>query len=568
MAETQSTRRVTTSYRLYSFLIFFAFILGALVLVGFLSYQQNRAFFRDFVRETNRAYVEETARLLDRIFYQVSFTSAAFADTHEVLSYVTGVGVDDLLTIENELQSLLVFLVNSSQNVSSAYVYSKPRKRIVSALTGSPLEQVHDSSWVGELERQSGQVAALLSRRSDRFDEHLISILRRIDDGEGLAGGIIVNMPLDGLRRAVGYTRHHIKDDFLIVDGSGSVIFSFRDERIGRPLDVSADSSFIQSADGAFFNLRYVSVRGKDAFEERLWQLRRYLVLLIVVVSLSGSAIAFFLAGFAYRPIREIVDTIENPDRAHRSIPGEDIRFIEDTIVQFMASNSELEARLAERFEGLRRANYVALQLQMNPHFLYNTLDSLYWNCLEAYPEDAPVPASLASLSRLLRLLLDTEEMAIPLAEEIHLTNQYVRLLEIRFRGAFTVTWDVPEEIRSHLVPKLLLQPLVENAYYHGIKPLRRPGTIAISARRTAGAIELRVSDDGRGVAPAELAAVRERLEADVSLSGEKIGVHNVAKRLRILFGEDARISIASDPGRGTVVVVRVPNAAPSLKIG
>lgn len=573
MSEAPTGRRITRSYRLYSFLIFFLFILGALVLVGFLSYQQNRVFFRDFVRETNKAYVEETARLLDRIFYQVSFTSAAFADTHEVLSYVASERLEDQASLENEVRSLLVFLVNSSQSVSSAYVYSKPRNRIVSALAASPLDYAHDSSWVEELDEQSRHVAALLPRRSDRFDEPIISILRRIDDGDGLAGGIIVNMPLEGLRRALGYTRHHLADDFLIVDGAGTVIFSFSDDRIGQPLAALIDSrisssAFIQSADGTFFNLTYVSLRDMAAFDERLGQLRRYLVVLIVVVSLSGSGIAFVLAGFAYRPIREIVDTIEDPGRSRRSIPGDDIRFIEDTIVQFMASNSEMEKRLADRFEGLRRANYVALQLQMNPHFLYNTLDSLYWNCLEAYDEDAPVPASLASLSRLLRLLLDTDEMAITLADEIHLTDQYIRLLQIRFSGAIAVVWNVPEELESHLVPKLLIQPLVENAYYHGIKPLRRPGTIKIAVRRAGGAIEVSVSDDGAGVAPVDLEAIRERLDGDVSLSGEKIGVHNVATRLRIMFGDEARISIESEVGRGTTVTARIPDAAPSLKIG
>ena len=547
MSKQRTRRGILRSYRLYSFVVFFLFVLAALSLVGLLSYRQNRLFYREFIRETNRAYHAETGRLVDRLLYQASYTSAALSDRASVLQYVSTEIPDN--SSEERVRSILAFLVSSNETVTSAAVYSQASRRVVSNIVGAPTERTHDSDWIGLLETLNRNVAVLVPRANDEFDTQLLSIARRIDVGPNRIGGIIVDMTVDAVRRGLGFTKLHMHDDFAILNETGTVIFSFRDERIGTRLTSELRNPFVQTTEGSLFNVTYVSLRDSRSFETRLSDLRRYLVLLVLVVSLSGSAIASVLAGIAYRPIREIVDTIEDPDRTRRTIPGEDIRFIEDTIVQVMASNSELEQRLADRFEILRRANYVALQLQMNPHFLSNTLDSLYWTCLDAFPEDSPVPQSLASLSRLLRMLLDTDEMAITLHDEMRLTDQYVTLLETRFRGAIKVRWDVPQELRSHLVPKLLIQPLVENAYYHGIKPTRTPGTVTIRAARRDVGIEVSVTDDGRGMEADRLDTIRANLLGDVRLTGRTIGIQNVAHRLRIMFGDDARVLIDSRLG-------------------
>ncbi len=572
MSDSTAGRTRLRSFRAFTFVIYFGLVLIALLVTGALSYQQNQRAMLSFIQDTNRQYVEQTGRLLDSILFEVSYSSAALATNAEVAAFLRPMADDERQSsVEADVESLLRFVVSTIRTATTAYVYSAASDRISTnnGTTDAPI--YHDNEWLSGISDMSSSSPRFEFRRVVTFQENLLSITRRIESNQGLIGAVAINIPVESIRRTLGSFRVDGTEEFLIVSRDGSVLFSFSDEHLAQQRDQVgpvADAPFSQESESQMFGLTYVVSRGETAFEENLQTLRTYLIVLVVAVSLIGSTLALVLSSIAHRPIREIVATIEDPDHVSRATWSEDIQFIENTIVKSIASNRDLEGRLADRIESLRETTYIALQLQLNPHFLHNTLESLYWSSLETNAADGPVPSSLLSLSRMLRLVLDAEEMAVPLQSEIDLTKHYTDILTARFPGLVSVAWDVPEELTERLVPKLLLQPLVENAFYHGIKPLRRPGRIRIACRREGDEMVIGVDDDGVGIDREVLESIQAEMESEIHITSKHIGVLNVAQRLKILFGERGRISITSAAGNGTSVVVHVPEQPAAVTIG
>ena len=206
---------------------------------------------------------------------------------------------------------------------------------------------------------------------------------------------------------------------------------------------------------------------------------------------------------------------------------------------------------LADREQRLAEARLTALRAQISPHFIYNALAAIAGN-IHARPEAAR--EQLIDFADFTRYLFGDARPDVTLGEEIEHVRRYLRLEQARFPGALAVELDIPPETRDALVPTLSLQPLVENAVRHGIRPQTRTGTVRVQARALDHDVEIRVGDDGEGIEPARIPA----LLAGVPAGG--IGLSNVDARLRATFGPDAGLRIESELGRGTTVILRVPH--------
>lgn len=201
-----------------------------------------------------------------------------------------------------------------------------------------------------------------------------------------------------------------------------------------------------------------------------------------------------------------------------------------------------------------REAEWQALQAQIHPHFLSNTLDSIAWL---ARQHRVPQIRDMAlALSRLLRTSLSPGPGRIPLREELTYVRAYLRIQEIRFDGRMTAQLDVPAALEGLLVPKLLLQPLVENACRHGLEERAGVGRISVRARLDKAQLVIEVEDDGVGMGPDQLRRAREG-----SASG-RVGLANTEQRLRTLYGDQGSCQLFSRPGEGTRVEVRLPAEA------
>ncbi|MBX4147814.1 cache domain-containing sensor histidine kinase [Paenibacillus lautus] len=219
----------------------------------------------------------------------------------------------------------------------------------------------------------------------------------------------------------------------------------------------------------------------------------------------------------------------------------------------------ELMDQIVIEQEIKRKSELNALQAQINPHFLYNTLDSIIWMA-ESKKHDEVILMTSA-LARLFRASLSKGREMIPIATEVeHITN-YLKIQQMRYQDKIRFTLDMDRELYPYLTLKVLLQPLVENAIYHGIKNKEGPGTITITGRLQDDRIRFQVMDDGIGMDRSKVETLL--ISTGSQHSRNSVGIANVHQRIQLYFGAEYGLSYTSEPGAGTNVTVLIPAVHP-----
>jgi two-component system LytT family sensor kinase len=209
-------------------------------------------------------------------------------------------------------------------------------------------------------------------------------------------------------------------------------------------------------------------------------------------------------------------------------------------------NNTRIEWKLEEQHRALMQARLDALTSQINPHFLFNTLNSVA-SLIRIDPETAR--QLIFKLSTILRRLLRTRDAFTPLREELAFIDDYLNIEVIRFGEKLRIVKDIDPATLDVLVPSMLLQPIVENSIKHGIGPKVEGGTIWLRSTLRGGRLQLELEDDGVGIAPEAMHDIFQR----------GIGVSNVHERLRVLFGQEFQMVIHHRPGGGTQVRIQIP---------
>ena len=202
-----------------------------------------------------------------------------------------------------------------------------------------------------------------------------------------------------------------------------------------------------------------------------------------------------------------------------------------------------------------RKAELDALQAQINPHFLYNTLDSIVW--MAHYQPD--IAASMAdSLAKLFRLMLGGGEDFVPLSQEIEHVTQYLSIQKLRYSTKFSYQIEMESGTENIMVPKLILQPLVENAIYHGIKPARKSCALLVKAIRDGNELTLFVGDNGVGMKDEKaISILKDDVTSEKHMGG--IGVKNINERIVLHYGEDYGITYNCIEQIGTLAIITLP---------
>jgi two-component system LytT family sensor kinase len=208
-----------------------------------------------------------------------------------------------------------------------------------------------------------------------------------------------------------------------------------------------------------------------------------------------------------------------------------------------------LELKLEEQKRLLLEARLDALQRQINPHFLFNTLNSIA-SLVRLKPELAR--EMIVKLGNILRALLKEHDSYVPLSEELKFTDDYLDIEVVRYGAKkLRVEKEIDPRTLGVLVPSILLQPLIENSIKHGLEPRIHGGTVTLRSRLEGDRVRIEVADDGVGM--------RAQPASTLKRSGSGIGMKNVQERLEVLYGVEAKFSVVSNPGRGTLVTIEIP---------
>ena len=278
----------------------------------------------------------------------------------------------------------------------------------------------------------------------------------------------------------------------------------------------------------------------------------------LVLALIFANVLAHSITGRLSSVIRQMQTVRHGPPTPMESPQAHDeIGDLIDTYNYMTRKMYELMEKQAKAAEDLRIAEFNSLQAQINPHFLYNTMDMINWMALQGQTEE--ISHAVQSLSRFYKLTLSRKKGISTIARELEHVTIYVQLQNMRYHDSIELITDIPDELSEYQIPKLTLQPVVENSILHGIlEKESKSGTIVITGWMENEDIVLLISDDGMGIPPEILSTILSG-KGNSQSGGTNIAVYNTHRRLQILYGKDYGLIYSSNPGEGTEVEIRFP---------
>ena len=278
----------------------------------------------------------------------------------------------------------------------------------------------------------------------------------------------------------------------------------------------------------------------------------------LVLALIFANILAHSITGRLSSVIRQMQTVRHGPPTPMESPEAHDeIGDLIDTYNYLTRKMDELMKKQAKSAEDLRIAEFNSLQAQINPHFLYNTMDMINWMALQGQTEE--ISHAVQSLSRFYKLTLSRKKGISTIARELEHVTIYVQLQNMRYHDSIELITDIPDELSEYQIPKLTLQPVVENSILHGIlEKESKSGTIVITGWMENKDIVLLISDDGVGISPEILSTILSG-SGNSQSGGTNIAVYNTHRRLQILYGKDYGLTYSSNPGKGTEVEIRFP---------
>lgn len=290
------------------------------------------------------------------------------------------------------------------------------------------------------------------------------------------------------------------------------------------------------------------------------------IILQLLGIYLAILIFAIVLANFLARSITNRLSSVISQMKKVRQGPPvpmespqahDEIGDLIDTYNYMTRKMDELIQKQAKASEDLRIAEFNSLQAQINPHFLYNTMDMINWLALQGHTSE--VSTAVQNLSRFYKLTLSRKKGISTIEREEEHVSIYISLQNMRYHDSIDFISDIPDELLEYQIPKLTLQPVVENAILHGIlEKETKSGTIVLTGWLEDTDVVLLISDDGVGISPEKMSTILSGT-GQSSSGGTNIAIYNTHRRLQILYGQKYGLTYTSTPGQGTEVQIRIP---------
>lgn len=327
--------------------------------------------------------------------------------------------------------------------------------------------------------------------------------------------------------------------------------------------DVQIVTELVQDSMNQYLYYEMIDLQQtRNEFQDFYLEMMQIVVTVAVAACILLLVVSYYIPLSITRPIRrlsQVTRQVAKGDLTVRSDvkSGVEVLVLSDSLNTMVDKINELLEQVKEEQIHLRKAEFEVLQAQINPHFLYNTLDTIVW--LAEGGDQKKVVSMVGSLSEFFRTSLSHGEDIISIKRELSHVRSYLEIQQIRYQDILEYDIRVPDELDVYKIPKISIQPLVENALYHGIKNKRGRGQIIIGGEAREDCFVIWVKDNGIGFTPERLAQIQERISSKTFSSKEYFGLYNVNARIRLNFGEEYGISIESVHTEYTIVSVKLP---------
>lgn len=342
---------------------------------------------------------------------------------------------------------------------------------------------------------------------------------------------------------------------------------NFLKEQYGNIKRVSENRQAIQGTGWSIINIIDTAVYRRD-----IYQLVGVVFILTIGITVFFFMLVFLISGRYIGTIHRIAQNIHDYEGTERELMNVDVDE-KDELYVIVRQFNKMTARVNSLVETLRQRNeeikaaaisqkhaeIKALEAQINPHFLFNTLDSINWRAIEHDEEE--ISNMLGALGSLLRYSVSNIDMEVVLEAEISWLKKYVFLQRDRFQDSFDCRYDITEEALAFPIYKMLLQPIIENTILHAFEEVKEGGIIDVKAYiRTDNKLQISIRDNGCGMSEDTLAEIKKEINEKGPLNSKSIGISNVIHRLKIYYHEEAEITVTSKLGQGSEFVLVIPN--------
>jgi len=519
------------------------------------------------------AYLRRMMRVSDTAYYSViKNTDLEDGDLSPAL---------DLL-YENNRDSLVSIAVFSQEGELVAAAPLQELKNSVSPRWEDWFTQAADK--IENLHFSTPHVQNLWADPDQRY-RWVVSLSRYVELSRGgsMEGGVLlVDMSFSGIEQICKDVDLAGSGYLYLIDGSGEIIYHPRQQLIYAGLQEENNLAAAGYSDGSHKETfqgsrRQVTVKtvGYTGWKlvgvvpmESLWDNYGQLVLFVLFVLLFSVFLLVFvnlrLSEWITAPVKKLDRAVKDLEARKENIDFDvggpyEVEHLSHSLRSMASTMDHLMEDIIQQEEQKRRSELDVLQSQINPHFLYNTLDSVVWMTENGRTQDAVV--MLTSLARFFRISLSRGSNVITIGDELEHARHYLTIQKMRYKNKFSASITAAEGVESLYTIKLIVQPVLENAIYHGMAYADGDGEIAVRAFRERDDVIIQVTDNGPGM-PEE---VVERLldpNGPAALAGAKgsgIGFRNVHQRLRLTFGPAYGLTILSEPDDGTTVRIRLP---------
>ncbi|MDN3016038.1 histidine kinase [Paenibacillus sp. BSR1-1] len=489
-----------------------------------------------------------------------------------------------LASIKNTIDSPAI----AHPYVDSIYIYiQNDKNRFLTSTTGGvvDLNTFEDTSWYESLikEKSSDKVwtkKRTIVRKPENFPAkkiEVISVYRSFTLANGDLGYIVLNVNTTYLKDYLNSLYKMPGQNILVMDMTNQILFENHPVHLTSSeiekmvttqneidtLKIQNEASIVFKLESEKYSWLFFSSIPKSSLYKLPYQLIMVTIILLFLSIIVGGISAYFLTKRNFADIRSIITILNKAEKGeplpHLPTVIKDVHsFIIHKIVTNFMEQSYMKVLLSERKYKMQALELSMHQSQLNPHFLFNTLETINWKVISLTKRPNEINDMIDHLANILRFSLDANDDLVVLKDEIKHTKSYVEIQKIRHKDQFTCVWEWDNDVEKYYVVKLFLQPLIENSLEHGMTGLERTLSIKVRIKNSASFLNVSVIDNGTGIGAEKLMDIRSKLESAYS-SSDHIGLYNTNKRLQLTYGEKHGITIRSKLGWGTIVDVKIP---------
>ncbi len=578
-----------------NFIICWSLIVSLLVVVCFSFYRYQIERIENDMYGINSSAVKRVSEMIDSIIFDVKKLAVKISLQNEVqqflllyspdekeeeknseniLNYGDIAAYDTKKDIENTPENTFSVMAMTHEYIDSIYLYSQKNKYVYSENKFVHIDDFRDNNWYDAyLTHKMYDSDIVVRRKNDMYPLVLTFVHPLYLDDKVKIGAVVVNIDIEKIGNMLK-SEELTGDNIILVNKDDEmVIYSDDYHYLGKKLsDITNFEfngfeattyeqsnkiiSFEPSKNYALGYILMTSVQEKNARQNSDFL---FLITIFIISVVLGTFPARIVSNISVKPIKQISSIIRENNNSSENDNLDEMEYIIESIKNSISSNVLMGKKLEEQLALLNKYQAYALQVQINPHFIYNTLEVIKFMAIEKCGGINEVSETIEILGDLFRKNLDIENKTVHIYEEIENAKQYVSILNIRYSNCFCVEWDIDDSIINNKMLKLSLQPIIENCVCHGLAPKSYKGKIQIKAYSEEEKIVFSIKDDGVGIDKETLERLKMKLITKSSTDGEFLGLCNTCRRLKIVFGEESSLMVDSIIGEGTVVKLIFP---------